>query len=300
MKAVAPIAAVVLILGAAVVAFHPARPLYMQHRAVEITVDDGVTLRGTVSKPRWSRKPVPAVVLVHGSGPLTREHVRGDTRSLVRLGFAVLAYDKRGAGASSGAYLNSREHPPDVLLRRLAADAATAFDTLAADSEVDTARIGFFGASQAGWIIPLAAELTRTRPRFHVILAGNAVSSGVEQYYSDLTGDGNRAPQVADRSEIERRVLSFTGAPGFDPAPVLRASRTPTLWLLGDRDESGPTFATVRVLEAIQAAGNDRHTVVRYPNANHALRDVATGESVPLWDDMMTWLRQIRVLEPPR
>jgi amino acid transporter len=76
-----------LVLGAAVVVFHPARPLYMQHRAVEITVDDGVTLRGTISRPRWSRTPVPAVVLVHGSGPLTREHVRSNTRSLVRLGF---------------------------------------------------------------------------------------------------------------------------------------------------------------------------------------------------------------------
>ena len=300
MKAVALMAGLVLALGIGIVVFHPARPLYMQHRAVEIKVDDGVTLRGTVSKPRWSRKPVPGVVLVHGSGPLTREHVRGDTRSLVRLGFAVLAYDKRGAGASSGEYLNSREHAPDVLLRRLAADAAAAFDALAADSAVDTARIGFFGASQAGWIIPLAAELTGTRPRFHVILAGNAVSTGVEQYYSDLTGDGNRAPQVADREEIERRVLSFTGAPGFDPAPVLQASRTPTLWLLGDRDESGPTFASARVLEAIHAAGNDRHTVIRYPNANHALRDVATSESMPLWDDMMTWLKKIGVLDPRR
>ena len=298
MKAVALIVALALTAGAVV--FHPRRPLYMQHRAVEITVGDGVTLRGTVSKPRWSRKPVPAVVLVHGSGPLTREHVRGDTRSLVWLGFAVLAYDKRGAGASSGVYLQSREHSADALLRRLAADAAAAFSELAADPEVDTTRVGFFGASQAGWIIPLAAELTRTRPRFQVILSGNAVSTGVEQYYSDLTGDGSRPPQVADRAEIERRVLGFTGRPGFDPAPVLLASRTPTLWLLGDRDQSGPTFASVRVLDAIRATGNDRHTVIRYPNADHALRDVATGNALPVWNDMMTWLRQIHILKPPR
>jgi hypothetical protein len=32
-------------------------------------------------------------------------------------------------------------------------------------------------------------------------------------------------------------------------------------------------------------SGNDRHTVVVYPNANHALRDVETGEAAPLWDD---------------
>jgi pimeloyl-ACP methyl ester carboxylesterase len=183
-------------------------------------------------------------------------------------------------------------------LRRLAADAAAMFDEFAADSGVDTTRVGFFGASQAGWIIPLAAELTRTRPRFHVILSGPAVSTGVEQYYSDLTGDGTREPQVADRAEIERLVLAFNGSPGFDPAPVLSASRTPTLWLLGDHDESGPTFASVRVLDTIRATGNDGHTIIRYPNANHALRDVATGEPVSVWNDMMTWLGQMHILAP--
>jgi len=298
MKVVVLIAALVLGMGAAV--FHPTRPLYMRHRAVEVTVDDDVTLRGTISKPRWSRKPVPAVVLVHGSGPLTRQHLIADTRSLVRLGFAVLAYDKRGAGESSGEYLRSASTAPDVLLRRLAADAAAAFDTLAADPDVDTTTLGFFGASQAGWIIPLAAELTRTPPRFHVILSGNAVSTGVEQYYSDLTGDGTRAPQVTDRAEIERRVLRFDGRTGYDPAPVLGASRIPTLWRLGDLDASGPTFASVRVLDSLRAAGSDRHTVVRYPSANHALRNVATGKAVPLWNDMMAWLGENRLLAPLR
>lgn len=160
-----------------------------------------------------------------------------------------------GAGASSGEYLRQGAVSADALLRCLAADAATAFSRLAADPDVDTTRLAFFGASQAGWILPLAAERARVHPRFHVILSGPAVSTGVEGYYSDLTGDGTRSPRVTDRAEVERLVLRFDGPAGFDPAPLLRASRVPTLWLLGDRDESVPTFASVRVLESIHAGG---------------------------------------------
>jgi dienelactone hydrolase len=293
-------AIVALAVGVGALTFHPSRPLYMQSRAVEFTTPDNVVLRGTVSVPRWSRKPVPAVVLVHGSGPLTRDHLRGDVRRLVRRGFAVLAYDKRGVGASSGVYAQRGGDSAETWLRWLAADAARAFDALAGTAAVDTQRMGFFGASQAGWIIPLAAELTRGRPRFNVILSGPAVSTGAEQYYSELTGDGARAPRVSDRAEVEQLTRSFGGRAGFDPLPVLAANRIPTLWLLGGRDLSVPTFASAHVLDSIRANGNDSHTVIVYAAADHGLRDTETRRPVPLFDDMMRWLGERGVLAASR
>jgi dipeptidyl aminopeptidase/acylaminoacyl peptidase len=90
--------------------------------------------------------------------------------------------------------------------------------------------------------------------------------------------------------------LSFSGRAGFDPSPVLSASRIPTLWLLGGRDASVPTFASLRALDAIRAAGNVSHTVVVYPAVDHGLRDVDTGRPAPIWDDMMDWLKERGVL----
>ena len=279
-----------VVVGAAafLVTFHPSRPLYMRHRQVHFASGDGTILAGTLSLPRWARRPVPAVVMVHGSGPLTRADVVGDVRGLVRRGIAVLAYDKRGCGASGGAYPRGGATGFEATLRLLAQDAEAAFVRLRGEGGVDPSRLGFFGASQAGWIIPIAAERLDPGPRFHVVLSGPAVSTGVEAFYSGLTGDGLRAP--TDPIAIRTRVAEYAGPAGFDPAPTLRTLRVPTLWLLGDLDQSVPTFATVRVLDAIRAAGNSAHTVIVYPETDHALRNVRTGKPAPVWHDVVGWL----------
>jgi len=276
--------------GALVLTFHPSRPLYMRHTPVRFASAHGTTLAGTLSLPRWARHPVPAVVMVHGSGRLTRDQLRGDIRQLVWEGIGVLAYDKRGCGASGGEYSQSAGMGAEAVLRLLAHDAEAAFGRLRDDPGVEPSRLGFFGASQASWIIPLAAERLDPRPRFHVILSGAAVSTGVEAFYSQLTGDGLRAPQTSDPIAIRTHVEGYAGPTGFDPAPTLLALRVPTLWLLGDADESVPAFATVRVLDSIRAAGNSSHTVVVYPEVDHALRHVRTRASAPLWRDIRAWL----------
>lgn len=286
------LAAVALGAAAFVLVCHPSRPLYMQHRSVEIRSADGTVLAGTLSLPRWTRRPVAAVVLVHGSGRLGREHLRGDVRRLVRAGYGVLAYDKRGVGASGGEYLQADPQGFEAVLRRLAEDAAAALEHARRSRGIDPERVGFFGASQAGWIIPLAGERLDPPPRFQVILSGAAVSTGVEDSYSRLTGDGISTPLLRDEEEIRRRVAAFDGPAGFDPAPLLRSQRIPTLWLLGGRDESVPTFASLPVLESIRASGNDAHTTIVYPNADHGLRDRDSGRPAPIWDDLLPWLER--------
>src|SRR5881275_8248 len=77
-------------------------------RRVEIeTLEDlrfangAVELAGTLIRPNVAGKH-PAVILVHGSGPESRDYVLPFARFLVRRGMAILAYDKRGVGGSTG------------------------------------------------------------------------------------------------------------------------------------------------------------------------------------------------------
>jgi hypothetical protein len=60
-----------------------------------------------------------------------------------------------------------------------------------------------------------------------VILSGPATSVGLEDAYSDATGDGIRAHETLTDAEIDARVDAYRGPPGFEHAEILRALRTP-------------------------------------------------------------------------
>jgi predicted acyl esterase len=58
-------------------------------------------LAGEVLLPP-GRGPHPGLILLHGSGPATREPYRAEARWYAGHGFAALIFDKRGTGASGG------------------------------------------------------------------------------------------------------------------------------------------------------------------------------------------------------
>jgi len=116
----------------------------------------GVTLAGTLAKPVGAKRPLPALVLLHGSEPGRRDGAffRLVRDRACREGFAVLSYDKRGVGGSGGKYVET----PD--LRVPAGDAAAAVRHLAGRADIDRRRIGVLGISQGGWAAPLASTLS--------------------------------------------------------------------------------------------------------------------------------------------
>jgi len=238
-----------------------------------------VRLAFTLDLPE-GRGPFPAVVLGHGSGRVTRDQLLWASRHLTSLGFAVLRFDKRGIGESTGTFVFVGTKDSPWVFPQLASDVAAGVRFLRTRPEIDPRRIGLFGASQAGWILPLAArELGDVS--FMVLWSGPVCSVGQEMFYSDIVERTGRP--VSDGNDAMPR---FDGPSGFDPLPVLRAVNTPALWLLGLDDHSIPVPTTIDNLKALASAGRP-FTWKAYDGLDHGL-------SPAVWDDIAEWLAPYR------
>ena len=231
----------------------------------------GATLSGTLTLPS-GRGPHPAVAWISGSGPTLRAYLPDLEALLVRHGVAVLAYDKRGVGQSSGVYPG--ESPTAYAIDVLARDAAAAVRFLAAQPDVDRSRVGLAGHSQAGWIMPLAAS-REPRARFLIAFSGPAVTADENDLFQDLAGEGERTSALTD-DEIDARVVA-RGPGGVDPLPWIRKLRIPALWVYGGRDRHvPPRLSALRLRPLVDDPGRD-FAVADFPNANHALVETKTG-----------------------
>lgn len=120
---------------------------------------ESANLAGTLLVPEHDGAR-PAIALLHGSGPLTRHSFGPYPYFFASLGFAVLVFDKRGTGESTGTRVDAstgRVMAPEIYPAGILADAVAAFRYLSTRSEVDAARIGFWGSSEGGMLATQAA-----------------------------------------------------------------------------------------------------------------------------------------------
>ena len=213
--------------------------------------------------------PFPAVAMVHGSGPQTREEFQVFAAYCELLGIAVLADDKRGVGQSRGTYPGERASDPTVDV--LARDAQAEVRFLARLPEVDPGQVGLLGDSQAGWIIALAAARD---PAVHwaVPLAGPTVSVEETDLWGELAGK-SQAPASGSESAMLAQVRA-RGPGGFDPRPLLRKLSIPVFWVFGDDDRNVPTALCVEALENLRAGHDFSWAVLPM---THALIELPTG-----------------------
>ena len=142
--------------------------------------------------------PHPAVIVVAGSGPNTRTQVPGYgdvRRRFGDAGYAVFSWDKPGSGESTG------ELVADVLTSR-AAILADGMATLAARPDIDAERIGLWGLSQGGWVMPMAIG-QGADAAFMVVVSGGAedsIDQGMYQVAQRLVCSG-APPELGARAK---------------------------------------------------------------------------------------------------
>ena len=138
---------------------------------------EGNTLAGTLTIPE-GEGPFPAMVLVSGSGQQNRDEELMNHRPFwviadycARHGIAVLRYDDRGIGGSTGEVENATSMD-------FSYDAEAAFDYLRNRKEINASKVGILGHSEGG-VINFMVAARRPEVAFLVSLAGPSVN-GIE------------------------------------------------------------------------------------------------------------------------
>ncbi len=310
---------------------NPARPQTPQppfpYRVEDVAFDNPqateVHLAGTLTLPEGGG-PFPAAILITGSGAQDRDETLLEHKPfaviadyLTRRGIAVLRYDDRGVGGSSGEYATA-------LTSDLATDANAAFAYLAGRPDIRHEAIGMIGHSEGGMIGPVAMA-DNDKVAFLVSLAGPGTDlvqlmlsqrrlittqMGVSQDRIDrqepvmralfeavATGETlaeGRAAALAVMTSAAREAMGLP--PEVDAALVVDQVATPWFRYFLTYDPA-PNWARIKVpilalggsldlqvpaaanLAAIRAAtqANPDVTIVELPGLNHLFQTATTG-----------------------
>jgi pimeloyl-ACP methyl ester carboxylesterase len=170
-----------------------------------------VKLAATFTKPKGDG-PFVAVALITGSGPQDRdESLLGHKPFLVladhltRHGIAVLRYDDRGVGKSTGKFSTATS-------KDFAEDAAGAVAYL--KGRKDVSKIGLMGHSEGGLIAPLVAS-ENTGVEFIVMLAGPGLPGDeilIAQGALILKGMGANEKALARQKSLQAKLLTLAKA----------------------------------------------------------------------------------------
>jgi len=192
----------------------------------DMTFDShGVTLAGRLVLPKGGGR-VPVVVLVHGSEHDSARDLYAFQRMFPAQGIGAFVYDKRGTGASGGAYTQDFEV--------LANDAVAAMTQARRLAGARVGRIGYQGGSEGGWVVPLAVN--RAPVDFAIVSFGLAVNILEEDQQSvalDMHFHHRSAAETAQALELARageRVVETGGREGYEEFDALRRKYRSQPW----------------------------------------------------------------------
>ncbi len=212
-------------------------------------ISHGATLAGSIVFPPKDTAIISALVFVHGSGKQSRN--MDIAKRFASEGIAALVYDKRGAGKSGGDY-ESEQSVSEKNISLLADDSIAALMTLRKHTKLQEVPVGLSGISQAGWIVPLAAQRSG-KADFMALWSSPVCKVSQEDIFSKYTADldVDRVPsyQEALNSRTQKYVWPDFLGKDSDPNESLQELGIPGLWIFGTQDGSIPVDLSIERLQ---------------------------------------------------
>ncbi len=140
-------------------------------------------------------------------------------------------------------------------------DILAGIDAAAGAAPIDPARVGIYGWSYGGYMAMWAVTQTQ---RFRAAVAGAGIANW-QSYYG--------------QNRIDQWMIPYFGATVYDdpwiyarssPITFIKAVRTPTLVLQGERDAEVPAPQAYEFWHALRAQGTETRLVI-YPDEGHRL-----------------------------
>jgi fermentation-respiration switch protein FrsA (DUF1100 family) len=303
---------------------NPSKPYPYNEEVVAFSnAKAGVNLAGTLSVPNGTG-PFAAAILIAGSGPQDRDGTIANHKPflvlsdyLTRKGIAVLRYDKRGVGQSTG----SAEMATTM---DLAGDAECAIAYLKSRKDIDAGKIGLIGHSEGAMIAPAIAAGSHDVSWVVLLAAPSTKGEDTLLNQSDLiarTGGLSDAQVLAslnfdkqaydllqkeqDSAVVTEKLKGLVKESGmdtalpppaleaqlhlmtspwfrfflsYDPLPDLKKTKCPVLALYGEKDLQVPPKINLPILQkAFTDGGNSQADVRQLPELNHLFQHAYNG-----------------------
>ncbi len=237
----------------------------------EVTVGSGAwALPGTLTLPK-GQGPFPSLVLVHGSGPNSRDEELGPNKpfkdiawGLASRGIAVLRYDKRSKVYGAKILADPKLEATMTVKDETIDDAMAAAALLEKTKKIDRKRVFILGHSLGGFLMPRMALAARplkvagfismaglTRPLDDTILrqmtylyglAGGSLSEEDKKKLEDIKAAVAKIKALTDADKASTTKLLgampayWLDVRGYDPPALAKTVKAPMLILQGGRD----------------------------------------------------------------
>jgi pimeloyl-ACP methyl ester carboxylesterase len=247
---------------------------------------EGAKLAGTLYIPKHEYA---SLVIVHGSGQEIRMNEFAEL--LANNGILVLTYDKRGVGKSGGVYAGPEvgtNNVDSLNIHLLAKDARAALNKIKHYN--NGTPIGLLGFSQAGWIIPIAAN-NNPIVNFMVLFSCPTITSLEQlrfQFYTN--GDTNfwlNHTEEDARNHIKNDSDRYQFI-STDPKVALRDLSVPALWLFGEKDIQIPVKLCIEQINSLKSKGKPFEYIL-FPNLGH---NIAFADDKSPLEIAINWIKE--------